>query len=122
VLASDGINTTVAETLEPFTIGHKAPQLYISAPQDGGSYPTQLQLLLVGYAYDLEDGEISEGSLRWYSDKDGDLGTGSQVLANLSQGEHIISLTAIDKDGNAAAKTATIFVGYKSYLPSIQRN
>lgn len=84
--------------------------------------PMGAALWLQGYAYDLEDGALAETALRWSSSRDGDLGTGSQVLVSLSPGEHLITFTATDSDGNAATATVRVYVGHRVYLPLVLRN
>jgi hypothetical protein len=78
------------------------------------------QLLLQGSAYDLEDGLLSESSLQWRSNNDGNLGTGRQVLITLTPGTHTITLSATDSDANTATQSFELFVGYKDYLPLIK--
>jgi len=75
--------------------------------------------VLEGSAYDPEDGILEESALAWTSSLDGGLGTGSIVLASLSPGQHIITLTATDSDGNVTTDSLIVFVGYKTYLPLI---
>ena len=101
VFASDGLLTSEA-TVEPFSIASKSPQAVIALPQAGGTVPPGMQVLLKGYAYDPEDGMLDSSSLSWSSDRDGALGTGSQVSTVLSQGLHTITLTATDSDTNPA--------------------
>jgi len=122
VLASDGVNTTADESDAPFTVGRKGPQAIILSPQEDVTIPVGAPLWLQGYAYDLEDGPLPETALRWSSSLDGDLGTGSQVLANLSQGEHILTFTATDGDGNSATATVRVNAGHRVFLPQVLRN
>ncbi len=79
-------------------------------------------LWLQGYACDLEDGTLPDTALRWSSSRDGNLGTGSQVLVILSPGEHVITLTATDSDGNVTTATVRVYAGHKIYLPLVLRN
>ena len=74
-------------------------------------------LWLQGYGYDLEDGMLGETALRWHTDRDGDLGTGSQRLVTLSPGRHHITLTATDSDGQTDVAGIEVFAGGKVYLP-----
>ncbi len=97
----------------------KGPLAYILSPDGDKTIPSDTTLFLEGYAYDLEDGTLGEIALHWTSDRDGDLWTGSQALADLSLGQHVITLTATDGDGNTATATINIFVGSKTYLPTI---
>ena len=121
VLTTDGVNTSADESDAPFTVGRKGPQAFILSPEGDGIIKPGTPLLLQGYAYDLEDGTLGESALRWTSSQDGDLGTGSQVLVSLSPGQHVITLTATDSDGNTATATINVFGGYKTYLPLILR-
>ncbi len=122
VLASDGLNTSADESDAPFTVGRKGPQVFILAPEGNGTVPPGTPLFLRGYAYDLEDGTLDGAALRWSSDRDGELGTGSLVLVNLSTGQHVITLSATDSDGNTARAAVNIFVGSRLYLPLVVRN
>jgi hypothetical protein len=122
VLASDGVNTTADESDAPFTVARKAPQAFILSPERDITIAPGTPLWLQGYAYDLEDGTLPDMALRWSSSRDGNLGTGSQVLVSLSPGEHVITLTATDSDGNVTSATVRVYVGHKVYLPLVLRN
>lgn len=122
VLASDGVNTTADESDAPFTVGRKGPQAFILVPERDITIAPGTPLWLQGYAYDLEDGTLPETALRWTSNRDGDLGTGSQVLVSLSSGEHLITFTAADSDGNPATATVRVYVGNRLYLPLVLRH
>ena len=74
----------------------KPPAVEILAPLDGTTYLVGDVTVLEGSAYDLEDGILEESVLAWTSSLDGGLGTGSIMLASLSPGQHIITLTAMD--------------------------
>lgn len=58
------------------------------------------QALLVAHATDLEDSdsEISD-SILWFSDRDGNIGVGSEVNTSLSVGVHEIYATIVDSGG-----------------------
>ncbi|MBI1879188.1 MAG: hypothetical protein HYR94_13375 [Chloroflexi bacterium] len=124
VLATDGVNTSSDDSNAPFTVGRKGPQVHILSPEeDETTIPPNTPLILQGYAYDLEDGILGDTMLRWSSNRDGDLGTGSYVLALLSQGRHVITLTGADSNGNTATATINVSVEYKKiYLPIILKN
>ena len=74
---------------------------------------------LQGYGFDLEDGLLGDSLLFWSSSRDGNLGIGEQILTTLSKGDHVITLTVMDSDGNTVQVTKRIFVGYRIYLPTI---
>jgi len=122
VLASDGVHTTADESDATFTVARKAPQAFILSPNGDITITPGTPLWLQGYAYDLEDGILPDTALRWSSSRDGGLGTGSQVLVSLSAGQHIITFTATDSDGNVTSATVRVYVGHKIYLPLVLRN
>jgi hypothetical protein len=119
VIATDGLNTAQDDSDGTFVVPTKPPAVEILAPLDGTAYLVGDVTVLEGSAYDLEDGILEESVLAWTSSLDGGLGTGSIVLASLSPGQHIITLTATDSDGNAATDSLIVFVGYQTYLPLI---
>ncbi len=127
--ASDGINTTYAtsDSLEigsvannGITVSGKPPTAVIRTEAthiDAGS-----AVALEGTGYDLEDGLLPEGELRWWSNRDGDLGAGSWLRPTLSTGRHTISLTVTDSDGNTDVATKSLQVGADNgaiYLPMV---
>lgn len=64
-----------------------------------------------GTATDVEDGLLEGASLVWESDFDGDLGEGHTIItAELSTGEHQISLTATDSDGEQTTTVLRLVV------------
>jgi hypothetical protein len=107
VEVSDGFYSASDESDAPFTIPTRSPQVSILSPENGERLEGSLTFL--GSAYDPEDGQLSGSALSWASDIDGHLGTGDElILASLSQGEHIITLTATDGDANVVSKEITI--------------
>jgi hypothetical protein len=122
VEVSDGFHTAMDVSDALFTVGRKKPQVFILLPDRDITITPGTPLWLQGYAYDLEDGTLQDTALRWSSSRDGNLGTGSQVLVSLSPGEHVITLTATDSDGNVTTATVRVYVGHKIYLPLVLRN
>jgi hypothetical protein len=120
VMASDGINTSSAES-GIFNMKTKKPYVYINSPLGDGAIPSGVPILLDGYGYDLEDGTLGDSSLDWTSSLDGDLGTGRSILVSLSLGRHLITLSAVDSEGNTAFATTEINVGYNAFLPMVRR-
>jgi len=108
--ASDGFNTGVDVSDTSFSIMPKGPETFILTPQENITITLGTPLWLQGYAYDLEDGTLDDADLGWSSNRDGVLGTGGQVLANLSPGQHTVTFTATDSDSNAAAAQVSITV------------
>jgi hypothetical protein len=100
--------------------GDVSLQASIFSPEEGASISVGTSFWLQGYAYDLEDGILNE-SIQWTSSLDGNLGSGKQIVANLSSGQHIVTLTATDSDNNTATATVNVVVSNDGevYLPII---
>jgi hypothetical protein len=110
VVATDGVNTAVA-TSAPFVVARKAPMVSIVAPENGVDRAGRAPMLLEGSAVDWEDGVLPPTALVWASDLDGDLGVGETLSpARLSPGEHLITLTATDSDGQQGVATLQLVV------------
>jgi hypothetical protein len=101
VLVSDGWHTR-AIVGGPFRVARKPPAVAISAPADGEVLSEAQARVFVGWVADAEDGTLGGGALRWSSDHDGPLGTGTVLLVppgRLSPGAHLVTLSARDGDG-----------------------
>jgi len=88
-----------------------APIVLIVTPSDGEQFATGALILFTGYARDLQEGDIPSASLVWKSSKDGELGTGILLPATLTDGEHVITLTATNSKEEEGTATVTITVG-----------
>lgn len=88
--------------------GHPAATVF--APEDGESRPGGSPVTFVGGANDPEDGALSGASLVWCSDLDGEFGTGEIISAMPSAGEHVITLTATDADGNTGSDRISLTI------------
>ena len=110
VLVSDGANTGI-DTSETLTVPKKAPTAAIIFPQDGSIFRLGDSIWFKGQGLDLEDNPLLAASMVWKSNKDGTLGAGDQLpTATLSEGEHTITFTVEDQDGNLASDTVMVFV------------
>jgi uncharacterized protein YkwD len=118
VLASDGFHTTVADA-GPFLVPAKAPRPVILQPADGAVLGPSDGLTLLAGGDDPEEGELDEATMRWSSDRDGQLGTGAVVdVPRLSVGDHLISLSARDAAGQVGADTVLVHIRRTSvFLP-----
>jgi hypothetical protein len=117
VLASDGFNTGEGYSNNPFTVAGKPPEVYISNPQENNELSPGWPVILLALGTDAEDGPLSAESLAWNSDRDGNVGTGDYLFAssqNMSLGEHTITMTGTDSDGQTATYTThiTVTAGY----------
>jgi hypothetical protein len=98
--AQDSVAVTVVS-------GAGQPTAQILAPESGIDIIPDTLTRFVGSASDPEDGVLGGSALRWSSDQDGFLGTGTQIERTLSRAStceghkrHIVTLEATDSDGN----------------------
>lgn len=118
VVAMDGFHSAEDVSDGTFTVAGNAPLATIITPFDGMTALPGSPVEFRGTATDLEDGPLSDGQLVWTSSRDGALGTGEVVaLDTLSFGQHRITLTATDGDGQTNSQNITIFIGYRIFLP-----
>jgi hypothetical protein len=121
ITASDNMNSSSDSSDAQFTVLGKDPQVFILIPEQDITVPPGIPIFLQGYAYDLEDGVLNSDSLQWISNLDGYLGAGSTLFVALSHGQHMVTLTATDSNGNVASHVVNIYIGYKLHHPIIMR-
>jgi len=122
VLASDGLNTAESATTAPVTVGNKPPLMHLSSPVDGDWLPAGEAVVFRGYATDLEDVVLDDGTFRWSSDIDGDLGTGPTLWGlPLSVGVHRITLSVSDRSGSVVEESVAITIGGQPGAPQAAR-
>jgi len=122
VLATDGVNTSEDISDGPFSVGKKPPEAFIASPEDGATVRAGQTVVFEGVGFDLEDGVLQDPKLVWTSDLDGQLGTGSTLATQLSEGEHIITLTVTDSDGNTAQASIRVNTVQDTTPPSPPTN
>jgi len=86
------------------------PTAVIIGPVGGLQFFIFETIRLEGEGNDLQDGALTDTSLRWESNIDGLLGFGNILDANLSLGNHIISLTVNDSTSRTDTKQASIAI------------
>jgi hypothetical protein len=110
VFASDGINTGVGNS-NAFTVPSSLPKAIITSPVEGDEFRQNETVWLQGVGFDADEGILSDGAIQWQSDKDGALGTTTELLLKtLSVGTHAITLTVTDSDNNTASDSITITI------------
>lgn len=111
VLASDGIKTGSA-TAGPFSVRSKLPQTEIISPEPSDKLYAGEALVLEGLGYDVDDGVLRGAALQWTSDTYGWLGSGERITVGpVPPGQHVITLTGTDSDGNVAYATLAVNIG-----------
>jgi hypothetical protein len=112
VIATDGMNITIAQSAATFTVQPHAPSVWINAPQDGLVFIGNIQLFLDATVTDMQDGVLDGTNVQWTSDLDGALGDGDIVTfnaRNLSEGYHTITVTATDSEGLTNSAVTHLF-------------
>lgn len=109
VIVSDGANTAQADSVRPFASDNRLPMVGIMPPAKAAQTSAVEPAELLGVGYDPEDGLLDQAQLRWSSDRDGALGSGSRIMTkNLSRGRHNIMLEGCDLANNCATRTVEI--------------
>ena len=103
--ASVSASITVNVTALPNT----DPTISISAPSNNTTITEGDSLTFTASANDAEDGDISD-NIVWTSNIDNNLGTGSSISYNLTQGSHTITASITDADGATATSTVSVTV------------
>lgn len=109
ILATDGVNTSSDDSDGPFTVGSKMPSAFIISPPSG-AIAAGTTLVLQGSGVSLQDGILNGLALVWSSSKDGVLGTGNTLMINPTPGQHVITLTVTDSNGNTATASVNTTV------------
>jgi hypothetical protein len=110
IVASDGVNTSEASSTGTFSVDRKAPVI-TSISSDATTYQGQPVYAEVT-VYDWEDGSITDpAAITWSSNLDGSLGSGPWIApGDLSVGEHTVTTTVSDSDGNTVSRSMHIQV------------
>jgi uncharacterized repeat protein (TIGR01451 family) len=102
VKVSDGFHTTWDESDGVFTVPNHPPEVFVTFPGGNPLYFDGQLVLLEAEVEDVEELSFQESNISWSSDIDGFLGVGMHLsvpASNLSEGEHLITVTATDSDG-----------------------
>ncbi|MBF0227483.1 MAG: hypothetical protein HQK76_18715 [Desulfobacterales bacterium] len=107
---------TIIATSGNERINNNAPTVKITSPYSATASPTTFKygeyITFSGTATDSEDGYLSDGSLVWTSNMDGQIGKGSNLtVRNLTVGTHVITLTATDREGASGSAYIKILYG-----------
>ena len=106
---SGGLSSTIDTQLTVANELPDAPVIY--RPRAGDPLLAGCPTIFRGQAYDREDGFLSGSSLGWRSSRDGELGSGAELVAALTTaGSHVVTLTATDSGGSSRAAVANVVV------------
>jgi len=90
---------------------NQLPACNILSPEADERFLTDDGIVFEAEASDPEDGTIPDENIAWYSDIDGELGTGSVLTKDsLSEGNHIITLEVTDSNGGKCFSGVQIVV------------
>ena len=115
VSATDGLRTTFSESTT-FSVANKYPVATITSlgtDDTLGIISGRQSFVLSARGYDLEDGNLPSEAFSWHSSIDGNLGTGRYIVvssADLTAGEHVITMTATDSAGQQVSDKASITI------------
>lgn len=111
VLVSDGFHTTSTQVGVTFPAADRSASLEIVEPATPVTIAVSQTIAFAGIGTDVNNSPFADGQLLWTSDKDGLLGSGVQLsIADLSAGEHTISLRVEGDNEGDVIDTATVTV------------
>ncbi len=111
VVASDGVNTAYDDSDSPFLLEKKPPSAFINSPLDNTRFFRGRLISFEGSGYDEEDGSIKDSLFTWTSNIEGFLGRGAVIsVDSLTPGDHTITLTIDDSDGNTGSSAISVKV------------
>lgn len=120
VTATDSLGETGSDTIS-ITVSNAAPSVVITAPTHNSGEVYGATVIFFANATDSEDGVLTSQSVMWESDKDGFLGYGNNLTkSTLSEGIHIITVTATDSTGLTGTDSITFTIGNQSPVVRIR--
>ncbi len=110
LVATDGINATVAES-RTFTMPNRSPRITILSPGNLYQFKVGDPVVLTGSFFDPEEDLQLNPPLQWMSNLQGPLGSGKQIaVSNLQAGTHLITVSGADSQGARGTASITVVV------------
>lgn len=109
VTATDSKGNAGTATVSVMINPNNTPTVTISRPFTNYTYMAG-EVELKCNATDIEDGSLTAENIRWTSNIDGELGTGTETTATLTAGSHTIIVTATDSYETTNSDTVYIDV------------
>ncbi len=111
LVATDGMNTTVAE-VGLLTLGEGSPPaVELLYPNDGDTFFALTPILFHGTNWDMEDLQLGDELMEWSSDVEGVFAHGRLTQFDLlDPGEHTLTLSVEDDDGMIGSESITITI------------
>lgn len=108
-IATAELRSATADT-ERFELPRGHRRLYLRLPEDHCGIPPG-PVALSAFVDTRGLGPVSSQEIRWHSSLDGDLGAGYDLIAQLGEGRHEITVTAPDGRGGSISERGIIIVG-----------
>ncbi len=109
VVATDGFNTSVQDTADPFSVEASGPRTYILSHQDLQKVVINQPLLLQGAGYRGQGSLVNGDAYRWFIDGEF-AGIGEELTAALDLGEHEVELFVVGEDDLAGSDSVRLVV------------
>ena len=120
VIASDGTRSTAAQS-PVFTVAENSPDVIVHSPDDGRVFGGAGTVVLDATGIDTEDGVMGGSALVWTSDLDGQIAATAAARIPtdaLSEGTHVLTVTATDSSGAGASASVTVTVRAANGAPT----
>jgi hypothetical protein len=113
VSVTDGFNSSDPVASSTFIVHNHPPTIVLNAPLDGTIFIGDGQVVFDAFVNDSQDGLLDGANVQWVSSLDGVLGSGAELnfaATDLSEGTHLITVTAINNEGLTNSASALIYV------------
>lgn len=96
---------------KPPASANQLPLVTLTAPAQNATFRSGEAIALSATASDPEDGQLDGASVVWSSSSSGQLATGANATASLSQaGNHVLTVTATDSAGGVGSASINITI------------